>query len=300
MSDYPEATSANLAPEGNVVSYDCLSIVLHWLTAAFVLIMLGLGWWMTHLIHIAAGSVHAFALYKLHKSLGFLVLMLALARLAWRVLRPAPPSLPAAMPNWEQMVARWVHALFYLLLLIIPLVGWLYISTEWAEAFDKEFGGETRFFDLFSIPYIGPVVDAPIGLRRTLSFHLSGLHEFLAYALLVLVLLHGAAALKHQLLEGDGVLATMIPWLAKGEQGKAKAIRRDNRRGYPSSWLLACATIVLLALVGWQLRQPPQHTRAHTDAHAALMDRPHAANNAADAPTGASSRRTNTISSHAS
>jgi cytochrome b561 len=170
--------------------YGGVAQALHWLVAALVLTMFGLGWYMSDL---PLGQ-QKFDLYQLHKSLGLTIFALVVVRLAWRLRHP-PPPLPAGMPAWERAAARITHALFYLLLLVQPLIGFLQSN---AVNFPIIMWG------VLPLP-------ALIGSDETLGEILILIHENVARVLLGLILLHVAAALRHHFLLKDDVLRRMLP-----------------------------------------------------------------------------------------
>ncbi|HKX23338.1 MAG TPA: cytochrome b/b6 domain-containing protein, partial [Rhizorhapis sp.] len=94
-----------------------------------MIVLIGTGWWMLELIRDPLRMKSAFPIFQFHNSLGVLVFAITLARIALRLRRKAP-SLLAGMPGWERLTAFVAQATFYLLLVIIPVTGWLYISTE--------------------------------------------------------------------------------------------------------------------------------------------------------------------------
>jgi cytochrome b561 len=104
------------------------------------------------------------------------------------------PALPASTPYWEKALARIVQYGFYLLLIAMPLSGWI-MST----AADKA----PHFFGLFVLPFPGIVPN------QALAETLAKVHEILAYILITFILLHVAGALKHYFIDRDGVLGTM-------------------------------------------------------------------------------------------
>lgn len=256
MSEPVPTHEAEAAREPEARSYGSAAIVLHWLSAMIVLAMIGTGWWMLELIHDPARRAEAFPFFKFHKSLGFLILAITIARIGWR-LTHRPPSLPARMPGWERISAFAAQAMFYSLLLVIPLSGWLYISTEWAEALDKQFKGDTFFFGLFAVPYFPPIAEAGEDARRTLSFHLSGVHAWMAYGLLILVAAHAGAALKHHFFERDNVLTHMLPFLKRRPEYAADDAARRSGLGSLTVWFVAIAVIGAVALLGWTANDPP-------------------------------------------
>ncbi len=164
------------------------AIAFHWVIAALVLFNLWLG-----LFHDALPR--DWKVMPVHKSVGITILALSVARLGWR-LTHKPPHLPDRMPGWEKAAAKAVHAIFYALLLILPLTGWLFSSNpEKLRPF--------QWFYLFDVP----LLPATAALARTAK----EAHEVLGYAMAALVAIHIAAALRHHFLLRDRVLARMLP-----------------------------------------------------------------------------------------
>ena len=176
-------------------------MTLHWLLAVVILFMLGLGPFMTSLEET---DPRTFPLFQLHKSIGLTILMLSLARLAWRLANPGPP-LPSAMSAWERFAARAVHRLFYVLMIAIPLMGWATVSSA-------PLAVPTMWFGLFEWPHIPFLADLPRAEKRVIEGPLATTHAVLALSMLGLVVLHVAAALKHQFRDRDDVLKRMLPW----------------------------------------------------------------------------------------
>lgn len=132
-------------------------------------------------------------LYSYHKWIGVTVAALLLLRVAWRI-RHAPPPLPAAMPAWELNAAHASHLLLYLLMACVPVSGWLMSSAK---------GVTTVYLGLWPLPDV-------LARNEALGLFLQALHSILNNALLVLVSLHVAAALKHHFIDRDGVLGRMF------------------------------------------------------------------------------------------
>jgi cytochrome b561 len=170
--------------------YTTVAIVLHWVIAAAVLFMIGLGWVMGD---IPKGTPERAYWFNLHKSIGVTVGVLVVLRLMWR-LSHRPPPLPASMPGWEVTAARISHGLLYALLIAMPVIGFL------ASNFTK-FG--VKYFGL----QIGPFFAEDQAARDALQ----ALHGLLSYVLVVLVAIHVAAAVKHWLVDRDGVFQRMLP-----------------------------------------------------------------------------------------
>lgn len=160
--------------------YSGIAILFHWTIAALVLVNLWIG--------LIGGSMPA------HKAIGITVLVLTLGRIGWR-LGHRPPPLPSGTPGWERMAAHATHLLFYLLLIVLPLSGWAMVSRAKRNPLD--------WFGLFPIPYL-PIPPSLAHLGHEA-------HELLGFAMLGLVVLHVAAALRHHFLLRDGVLLRMLP-----------------------------------------------------------------------------------------
>ena len=174
--------------------YGATAIALHWVLALAILAMLGVGWFMTGLPF----SPQRLKLYNWHKWAGVAVLALSVLRLAWR-LAHRPPALPApvrtAMPRWQQAAHHGTHHLMYALFLAVPLVGWAYSSAA---------GFPIVFLGLVPLPdFVAPSPELAEALKPW--------HAWTAYALAALAALHVAAALKHQVIDRDGLVGRMLP-----------------------------------------------------------------------------------------
>ncbi|HRD88734.1 MAG TPA: cytochrome b [Accumulibacter sp.] len=167
------------------------AIALHWLMAVLLTGLFGLGLYMSEL----ALSPEKLKLYSWHKWAGVSAFLLVLLRLAWRAGHP-PPALPAAMPRWQQAASHALHHLLYLLMVAIPLSGWLMSSAK---------GFQTVYFGVLPLPDL-------LAKDKALGELLETVHATLNYTLAVLVVAHVAAALKHHLLDRDDVLLRMLPW----------------------------------------------------------------------------------------
>ena len=188
--------------------YTAVAIVLHWLIAAAILGNIALGWWMRRAVEASATRALAVEAFQLHKSIGLTVLILSLLRLAWRLGHP-PPALPAAMPLWERAAARATHALFYVLMIALPLTGWLYVSAQWRG--DTPLQVPTLWFGLFEVPHLFGLNEQTRAFRETWAATTVDLHTWLAWSTAALAALHVGAALKHQWIDRDAVLTHMLP-----------------------------------------------------------------------------------------
>lgn len=166
------------------------SIFLHWLTVLLVLGLLVVGLVMTEL----PNSAFKVKVYALHKSIGLTVLGLTVLRLLWRLFAGTPAPVPGT-PRWQNALAQVTHGILYVLLLLMPLSGWLYNSAS---------GFPLRWFDLFRVPAIAGRSPELKALAGTL--HFAG---FIVLA--IVVVLHAAAALQHHFVHRDNVLRSMLP-----------------------------------------------------------------------------------------
>lgn len=175
--------------------YTRTAIALHWLIALLILAAFPLG----VVMHDLPLSPLKLRLISYHKWLGVTVFVLAVVRLAWRATH-TPPPLPETVPGWQRRAAHGLHHLLYALLFAIPLSGWLMSSAK---------GFQTVYLGVLPLPDL-------VGKDKALGELLEEVHKMLNFGLLWLVLAHVAAALKHQYLDRDGVLARMLPFLEKG------------------------------------------------------------------------------------
>lgn len=174
-------------------SYGVVSILFHWVIAALFLCQLPLGY-LTQ-----ATPDHPalqFELYQWHKSVGFLILALAIPRLIWAVAagRPAPP---ADLTPSERGAARAAHIALYALTVIVPLAGWAVVSTSPLRI-------PSYVFNLFVMPNL------PLAVSNASEALWSSVHAFLAYAAGFIAAVHILAALRHHFRFKDDVLIRML------------------------------------------------------------------------------------------
>lgn len=223
--------------------YTAVAIALHWLIAVAIIAMIPMGWWMGDAINEPEHQARAYQVFQVHKSIGFLILALTVLRIVWRLTHPVP-ALPGRMKGWEQFAARATHAAFYGLMLALPLTGWIYVSTGWAVGTDAPLAVATSWFGLFPIPHLPWIEHASEATRRVTAWLAMGAHSKLAWGAIVLILLHVGAALKHQFLDRDGVLAHMIPGLPHGEEAPAPEPTPAVR------WAERLAALAFVAVIG--------------------------------------------------
>ncbi len=240
--------SAN--PERKLAArYTSVAIVLHWAIAFAILFMLPLGFWMHGEAEDGNTSTAVFNAYQLHKSVGFTILALSLVRLGWRLANP-PPPLPPHMPGWERFVAKITHWLFYILMIGLPLSGWLYVSAGWSIHDDAPLAVPTRWFNLFGIPHLFGLEQASHDVREDVADIAFNAHAILAFAIIGLGVAHVAAALKHHFFDRDAVLAHMVPGIRA--PGETEAVPKNPARlavlGLGGALIVASAAALLFAL----------------------------------------------------
>lgn len=170
--------------------YDHVAIGLHWLIAGLIVVGFALG--LT--IDLFSPDLKGAAI-NAHALIGLAVLALSLFRLSWR-LSHRPPELPATMGALARLSAKLVHLALYALMIVIPLIG--IPALLWRG----------RGLDLGLFQLASPFTRTPEVYRP-----LTEVHELASFALVALALAHAAAALYHQYVRRDGVLARMAPWL---------------------------------------------------------------------------------------
>jgi cytochrome b561 len=170
--------------------------LLHWIMAALVLAQFVLGWtaskWRLSPLKLE--------LFVWHKSIGMLILGLLMLRIFWRLANPTP-AMPGDTPAWERRAARISHVLLYLLLIAMPVTGWIVNS-----AANIPF----RIFWLIPLPAIAEPAERTADLAKLA-------HLALFVVLSAMLLVHIGAALRHHYVKGNDVLTRMLP----GGSGRA-------------------------------------------------------------------------------
>lgn len=169
--------------------YGWVAIFLHWIIAIIVIGLIIIGLYMVNI----PISLRKLALFGWHKEFGILILMLIAVRLIWRISN-ITPWLPETMPRYEKFAARCAHFAFYLLLIALPITGWMLSSAA---------GLPVSFFGLFVLP---DLVSPDPNLMAQLIF----LHKWLSYALIALLSAHVLAALQHHFYYKDNILLRIL------------------------------------------------------------------------------------------
>lgn len=180
--------------------YTRTAIALHWVIAVLITLNVALG-----LFAESFGQDRIRAMIDAHKSIGITVLGLVLMRLLWRATH-VPPALPDHYRAWEKFAAKAAHIALYLLMLAMPISGWLHDSAWKAAPEIKMY-----WFGLFEWPRIGWIMNMEPAAKEMLHGLFGEIHEILAFGLYLLVALHIAAALKHQFVDKEAELQRMWP-----------------------------------------------------------------------------------------
>ncbi len=181
--------------------WGAISKLLHWLVAVLVVVMAWLGLTMGDL----PNGPDKVATYALHKSIGLTILGLVVLRLGWRLYAGAPRPVPGT-PAWQDRVAGISHWSLYLLLLAMPLSGWMLNSAA---------GFPLQWFGLGRIP-------ALVAENHDLRERAEDMHELLFWIIALLVLTHVAAALFHHVFQRDATLLRMLPGRRQRAPGDAR------------------------------------------------------------------------------
>jgi cytochrome b561 len=190
--------------------WGAVSQAFHWLIVVLIVVMGYLGLTMTEL----PNSPHKIAVYSLHKSIGLTLLALVILRLLWRLAAGAPRAIPT-IPRWQARIAALTHGGLYVLLLAMPISGWVLNSTA---------GFPLRWFGLVNLPAIAAKSEAGHDLALAT-------HETLFWILVTLALVHAAAAFYHHLFQHDATLSRMLPrnWLQAPMPGPTPLSNQEIR-----------------------------------------------------------------------
>lgn len=179
--------------------YSYTAITLHWLIALLLAFQIALGWALE-----GNNSPELFARYQLHKSVGITILLLSFARLVARLFTSRPPAPDG--PTWTRALASTVHWLFYLVLILGPITGWLLVSTARVQV-------PTLLYGIFPWPHL------PLG--RSWHEPAESIHGAMAWLAIGLFALHVGGALRHQWLLGKFELQRIIPFARDKAVGTA-------------------------------------------------------------------------------
>ena len=163
---------------------------LHWILGITIIGMIAYGWLMNHF----PARADRFFYRSIHADIGYVVLLLMVFRVIWRAANPTP-ALPAETPRWQRIAAQISHWALYAVTILVAMLGWAHSGARTQNYSD--------WFGLFHVPQItSPDKEAANAYEER--------HIFFAYVLLVLIVIHLAAALWHHFVRRDRVTARMI------------------------------------------------------------------------------------------
>lgn len=186
-----------VTPPTALARYHPVAVALHWVLAIALIGLIAMGLVMTELPF----SPLRLKLYNWHKWIAVTVLALSAVRLVWRWVHRPPPlpvRIEAAMPAWQRALHRVVHVGLYALFFAVPLLGWAYSSAA---------GFPVVWFGVLQLPDFVPV-------NPDWAEALKPWHRWSAYAMAALIALHVAGAVKHGLIDRDGLVRRMLPRLS--------------------------------------------------------------------------------------
>lgn len=178
--------------------YDVVSRTFHWLVVALVLVQIGIA---LVLPAILPKSVED-GITAWHLATGSTILVVMLLRLAWRLTHPMPPA-PADLRPALRVLARGTHWAFYLVLILLPLLGWLAANA---------YGATPQLLGLIPLPRL-------LAPNQPVAETIGAVHKTVAMLLLVLIALHVSGVLYHVLVKRDGLIQRMLPgrlWRTSG------------------------------------------------------------------------------------
>jgi cytochrome b561 len=191
MPSTARTPSTLLSTSGEKRPYAPIAVLLHWALALLIISMMGLGWYMIS-IEDDPGSAWYF---NLHKSIGLLIAGLVLKRLLWRLGHP-PSRLPASVTPWQASASSVSHKLLYGAMLAMPLFGMV------GAMLSKK-----------GLIFFGTPLPRVFEANHDLAEIFFEAHSVTSWILVVLISLHALAALKHLLVDKDGVFQRM--WFAR-------------------------------------------------------------------------------------
>jgi cytochrome b561/polyisoprenoid-binding protein YceI len=202
--------------------YTTVAIVVHWLIAAALIFQVILGWRMGD----GPKGPSTFAMVQLHKSIGITILLLSLFRLGWKLTHKSPPP-PVDQPRWERIASHVVHGGFYVIMIGLPLTGWIMVSASRVAI-------PTLLYGAIPWPHLPLIPELAAGAKQAWREFGDIGHGVLVKTTYLLLALHLGAVAKHQILDKDEVLGHMAPGARPGWKE-------------PRAWLAAAGLIAVIA-----------------------------------------------------
>lgn len=173
-------------------SYNSVSKWFHWVTVGLMAVALPMGFVIKHI-----KDSDKMAFYAIHESAGLTILLVAVARLAWRLSHP-PPPLPDSVPAPMRLAATVNHWLLYAALIAQPVLG--FVATN-AQGFPLQ--GKTAYLGLIDLPKF-------MEANKALADVVQSAHTVVGISIAVLLVLHIGGAVFHQAIRRDGTLLRIV------------------------------------------------------------------------------------------
>lgn len=202
--------------------YSPIGIVFHWVMAFLVLFQLGWGWYVSMM---PVGGDKLFG-YQVHSAVGLPILVLAMLRLAWRVVIPGPEN-DADTQGWQTQAAYITHYLFYICFFGLPLSGW----AMWSAVAEP---GPLYLAGFLPWPQM-PIDELPLTMRWTILDVAEDVHLILVLTLLILIPAHVGAALKHHFWDRHDVLRGMLPEVPGRENPREEQPHKPTQHQSPQA-----------------------------------------------------------------
>lgn len=170
------------------LQYGTTAKKFHWLIVVLLAIQYPIGWLMPDLHGAKPGTA-----MMLHLSFGITILALIVLRLAWRLTHPVAPE--SSLPAWQRRSSEAVHWLLYVLVFATTITGWLFASFR---------GWTISLFGVVPLPMLAAA-------SRDNGRAIDGLHQAAEWALLIVIVIHIAAALAHVFIYRDRIMQRMLP-----------------------------------------------------------------------------------------
>lgn len=193
--------------KNTVYGYGSVAKALHWLSFLMIAGLLTVGFIMADM----KPSPDMFKLYNIHKSMGILLLMVVGVRLLWKAVNVVP-VLPQGLHKMEKFLAHAGHALLYVLMIAMPLSGWIMSSAA---------GFSVSVFGWFTMPDL-------IAPQPEIKHTMEEVHEFIAWVIIAMVGLHVLAALLHHFYYRNNVLRRMLPFVKEVTEYERQSVKESD------------------------------------------------------------------------